>query len=342
MEFCRTEIAELPEVQKFLCRAFGVTADAPFLRTDHLRWKYFDERTDWPGTRSFVLKLDEMIAAHAGVCPITLLTANGPEACFVVIDWAADRNMPGAGLLMSHELCAQFGVRISIGSNEAARLVQRAGHVFEEMYAEIAVFERIVRPFGRALASVSALWKDPLRRVNKLARQVAASAPSTDDWKATRVVAFGDEMLPILRCPPVTVFTPCLRSPELLNYMLRCPASAVAGYQIAYKGTLRGHFLLAEVGGEARIADLSINSDQLEEWAACYALAAEVVESDHLMSHSVSAAGCPQFVRDALTSAGFQLQKTIPVLVANARPLPPQSISPHFNLMDWDAAYLES
>jgi len=51
--------------------------DAPIVRPELMRWKYFEPRPDWDGPRSYVMLRDGHIFAHGCVVPETFRTAHG-------------------------------------------------------------------------------------------------------------------------------------------------------------------------------------------------------------------------------------------------------------------------
>ena len=75
----------------------------------HLEWKYWRERTDWPGPRSFVMARGDEILAHAAIIPGACLSSAQRVRTIQVIDWAARWNATSAG-------CA-LGVTIRSGCN---------------------------------------------------------------------------------------------------------------------------------------------------------------------------------------------------------------------------------
>jgi hypothetical protein len=337
MDLIAAKAADLARVQTFLKTAFGPAAGDEFDSLDHLRWKYLDPRPDWEGSRSFLLTLGDRIAAHACVCPLRL----GTRRCFTVIDWVADPAMPGSGLMMSTELSRRFGIRLGVGDNKEARISPRPEKRYEHFYAEIALVRRVVRPLSRVGNVASALLRDPLRRVKDIVRYTTTTIQPVGDWSAVRVETLPGDLDGLWDNPAASAFTPCWRSAELLNYMLRCPAAAFSAYLLYLKGRIRGHLLLAELLGEARVADVFIDSDDLFEWSSVYALATETVEHKHLSSHTVTAAACPPLIRQAVEQAGFDTFKTTLVVAPEPALLPGADCLPHFNLMDWDAAYLK-
>ena len=78
------------EVIAFLRKIFQAAEDAAFLDPRLMDWKYFEERPDWSGTRSYVLRAGNRIAAHGGIVSTTLLLPQRRVISVQIIDWAAD------------------------------------------------------------------------------------------------------------------------------------------------------------------------------------------------------------------------------------------------------------
>ena len=62
-----------------------------------------------------------------------------------------------------------------------------------------------------------------------------------------------------------------MRSAELMNYWLACPAANMGAYVVRRHGEVAGYFLISVVEHRARIADLWVQTDQLDLWGPVYA-----------------------------------------------------------------------
>src|SRR5579864_3923939 len=120
--FRPTCAADLNKLSEFLARSFGIDSNAPFLSPAVMAWKYWDQRGDWSGPRSYVLEKDGNIVAHAGIWPMTFSSEN-PICGVQMIDWAAAKESPGSGLSLVQKLAAMFDFVYSIGGSEATRKV---------------------------------------------------------------------------------------------------------------------------------------------------------------------------------------------------------------------------
>src|SRR5882672_2144912 len=104
LHFYQTAPADLDAVRALLREVFEAAPDAAFLNEGLLRWKYFMPGPQWEGPRSYALKQDELIKAHCGVWPMNLNFAGRQITCLCFVDWASDRRLPGAGVLLKKKL----------------------------------------------------------------------------------------------------------------------------------------------------------------------------------------------------------------------------------------------
>ena len=158
-------------------------------------------------------------------------------------------------------------------------------------------------------------------------------------WTARPVERFDAQLLNTrLPSSRVKLVLP-LRSPDLLNYMLGCPSVGFSGFLLEKKGMLRGHLLLADLGEEVRIADLLIDSDDVEEWMACYSLAAATARRLHPRAGYLRAMAAPDVLQSAITRAGFTVLGSLTAIVQDKNNVLPRTQLPVLNMMDSDAAY---
>src|SRR4051794_34196950 len=116
----------LPELTEFLLDVFRMGPDAPFVRPEMMRWKYFEPRPDWEGSRSYLMLREGRIFAHGCVVPETFRTAQGRVTSMRVIDWAGGRNVPAAGVLVMRKLAELTDTVLAIGgSADAMRVLPR-------------------------------------------------------------------------------------------------------------------------------------------------------------------------------------------------------------------------
>jgi len=73
----------------FLSETFKHPAGTFFIRPEVLDWKYFQPRSAWKNPRSWIIKSEGQIVAHAGVWPLRIPSSRGIVDCLHAIDWAA-------------------------------------------------------------------------------------------------------------------------------------------------------------------------------------------------------------------------------------------------------------
>jgi hypothetical protein len=332
---------QLLEVRTFLAERFNVSLDADFLEPNHTCWKYFASRPDWGATRSYILRMENgCIGAHACVCPITVWTGEHQVSGYHISDRAGHPKAPGWSFLLTSLLAPKFDVLFAIGGNTQSLRMARADRSVT-YYGTCRQMTRVLRPFRKCAAHKPTSWKTPLHLGRDLLWDVAKPLPAPGSWTAEPVDRF-DGRLPTLdtsRTP--RHFLPMMRTPELLNYMLQCPGAHFRGYLLRSNGAARGHLLLSGKYTEARIADLTLASDEAADWVACYGLAARLASEAYPAAFEVSAAALPPFVQAALRSAGFRHTGDIPVFLADKRNLVSgRPLLTNLNFMDWDGAYL--
>src|SRR5207247_8361739 len=114
-----TRASDLPQLSAFLRAVFRAPPEARFAAEDVLAWKYLRCDPIWEGGLSYVLQKNGGLAAHAGVCPVLFRRPDGQRVkCATVIDWAADRGTPGAGLVVHHEVMRRGEPNLHVGGTE--------------------------------------------------------------------------------------------------------------------------------------------------------------------------------------------------------------------------------
>jgi hypothetical protein len=108
VSFANAAIDQEAELWQFLSGVFGMTEAPPNLRFGAMAWKYFDPHPWWPDGRSYILRTPEGIAAHVCVSPVRFAGNGHTVESGQIIDWAAGRLVPAAGLLICRR-CLELG-----------------------------------------------------------------------------------------------------------------------------------------------------------------------------------------------------------------------------------------
>jgi len=292
-------------------------ADAPALDAALLRWKYWEPGTSWNGSRSFALEQDGSLVAHGSIWPIAGI-AEGVVAANL-LDWAAARMPPGAGISLVRRLADIVPVMVSTGGSTATRAIMpRIGF---KHAGNQNIFVRVLRPWKQHRTRPH----EPLHRAfPRLLRNsswsIALPVPLRG-WGARRVESLDD---------------------PAANHVLRCPAATVSGWSLERHGKPRGYFVLSRVAGQSRIARLRIESEKTADHAAAYAIAAVSAMTDPAACELV-ALSPSQKVNEALDANGFHYRDQRPMFVYDPRKaLPPNAGPLQLDMLDDDMAYLNT
>ena len=315
--FRQTAPGEALRVREFLAGVFGTASDAPSLQPDLIRWKYYDPRPDWPGSRSYVLEKDGAYVAHGCVWPMRF---GATDAC-QIIDWAAVPRSAGAGLLLRREIEKLVPVSVGIGGSEDSRKVMpRAGY---RTVADFRTFVRVLRPLRQFGRRTDPFWMRGAKTARAWAWSLGRLPGIADGWSIETVGRFRPEDLP----------RDAARSHEQLNYLLACPALRVRGHVLRKGGRILGHLLLAEVGGQARIADLQLAERKPDNWAAAVDLATRVA-AENRAALEIVAHSCFEPFSAALRKAGYRERGSQPVFAKGAAVA--TAGQPHITPADYD------
>lgn len=298
---------------RFLRTVFGVSESHRMFQPDVLRWKCFAPHPFWEGSRGYALRYKGEIAAFGCLVPCRFLTGSETVASCNVIDWAASKTVPGAGILLYRHIQSLTGTMINIGGTADARQVlPRIG--FQPL-AEIHHYTRVLRPWRHFRTAGQRDWKSPLRLARdyrQLGRTVEGALLSL---AARRVNSFADVPTEAFPDPSITQQVVCARTSASLKYFMACPAAQVDAYILDRDHTPAGYFLLSRVGRhQCRIADLWIRSADGQEWAAAYGTAAATAQADPRITQVSIAATLP-LQTAALEQAGYRRNHTEPVFV---------------------------
>jgi len=282
-------------------------------QADVLRWKCFAPHPFWEGSRGYALRHKGGIAAFGCVVPLRFLTSAGAAASCNVIDWAASKAVPGAGILLYRHIQELAGAMINIGgSTDAFRVLPSIGF---QTGADRHNYRRVLRPWRYLRRFGQKDWKAPLRLARDyraLARRGAAA--NRRDLEARRLASFDAVTEEVFPDPSIVGRAVCARTAQSLNYFLACPAAHMEAYLLERGHAPAGYFVLSRVGGRCRIADLWIRSADPLDWAAAYLAATDAACADPDLVE-VTAAVCAPFETGALERAGYRRTHAEPVFV---------------------------
>src|SRR5690348_9665529 len=286
----------------FLNEVFKQPVGTFFIRPEVLDWKYFRPRSDWENPRSWIIKYEGRIVAHAGVWPLRIPSSVGIVDCLHAIDWAAAPEFAGAGALLYRNLTHRVPVMLALGgTHHAQRVLPSLGFM---PIGEADVYARSVRPWNQFRGTPSPSARAVARLVRRTVRSLASRA-SHRGWSATAVKAFSDADLKAVSGIPGSRVAFLEPSAAMLNFVLACPGGNCRGFTLSASGKRVGYFILSRPEGQVRVADLRIRSQEPQDWAAAYSVALDLAWEDRLCNEIMSF-GSTELVREALIANGFQ------------------------------------
>lgn len=336
--FETTTREQLPEVRRFLLEGFGRTPASLFERPGYLEWKYYEERPDWRGARSFVLRQNGTIIAHCSICPIALVTPSGRLTAQHSIDWTS--TVPAGGVMIWRSMYAQSDVFFGMNGSPATQRVLAGLKNFRKIGQQDYCL-RVVRPllfsWGRARTGG---WREFLRAGRNLGRLFESWAPVPAGWQLTPVDKFGAEVDQLAQAASFQTFIAPERSAALLNYLLRCPIGQMRGWLLRDgAGKVLGWALVNLLGAEARIGDLWLNSEAPDDWAALVALVARTVAREAPGIGAVAMTAVAPFLKEAAARNNLRVVSSGPVSLHDPRQLLASGLPVNVQAVDGDQAY---
>lgn len=332
----------LAELQQFLLGGFDEPQDAEFASLSVLDWKYFDPVGSFNGPRALLATVDGRIVSCIGVCPTQLVVGNRSEQISAshAIDWLADRKTVSAGLAVYQRSETYSDVQFAIGGTEQALAIKRKlGYTFP---LNAAVYVKVLRPWHRLRpGGADAGWKAALKVARDYARRISSPLPPLRmKLDLRRIRTFGSEIEDITRaCAMSEVHT--LRSPDLLNHLLRYPLRSVSGWLFTEGSRTRGFALLSTAERHrtriGRIVDCFMDHLDQDLWqSALHAL------TNQFDTDSVDIAVCyatTPWMANALEHVGFHQERLSPVSLRDPKHLIPTSASFYLTHLEGDHAY---
>jgi hypothetical protein len=309
----------------------------PHADPGHLHWKYWQERADWAGSRSFVLTDGRHLLAHAAVVPGALHVGDTRVRVIHMIDWAARRDSAGAGIRLARHIQQMSDFVVAVGGSQQTRkILPLMGYA---LFGHVSGFVRTLSPLrilGRPSAS---RWKLLPRMARSLLWSLTAPRGDAAGWRVRRIEADEVERLCAGLAAQGIGRDAFERSPALLRHALACPILPVELYGLEKEGRLGGYFLLSFAPGQARIIDLWMGSHELADWRALVQAAVGRARSKGGLAELVASSGDPR-LSQVLEDCGFHERLSLPVFArASADRAIPEDIM-RIQMLDSDAFYL--
>lgn len=319
-----------------LMRDAGLRADT---HVAHLHWKYWRAREDWSGSRSFVLTNGRELLAHGAVIPGTLEWTTARARVIHMIDWAARRDALGAGIQLMKHVARQADFLLGIGGSQDTLKIMPL-----LQYRPCGTVEGYVRPLS-PLGVLRDSGGSRSKRVPRVARSLfwAATAPRpvVGKWQVRRI---GLEDVGNIWAAPSgrRSAAPVLnRSPALLRHALACPIVPVEFYVLETRGRPGGYFVLSYAPGQARLADLWMESEDPADWRALVHAAVLRAKATSSVVEAVAWSSDP-LLSKVLEQCGFHPRFSLPIYLRSSGTVAMSPNEVRVHMLDNDAFYLHS
>jgi hypothetical protein len=321
-------IEDAPHIIELLTRVFGTGPDAPFVNPALLRWKYWEPRADCSEPRSYVIEKAGQIVAHAGLWPVTVSKGAERRRGVHMIDWAADSQMPGAGVSLLQRLTKSYDFVYSIGGSEMTEtILPRFGF---RVAAAASTFARPLRPWRQALHHQHRDARLPLRLARNLWWSKAPVRARMERWAACEIAADDSGGLAAMAGE---------REGTFLRYLEQCPMIRLFRFQVREDHRPAGFFVLAAGRRQTRLAAAYLEVPTPEGWRAVHQLAQDAARR-HTGTAELAGRTADETSALAAVQAGMRLRGQTRVFLFSKGPhgeRPPLD----FQMWDSDSVFLD-
>jgi hypothetical protein len=334
IDFRPTTPFESAALSDFLTRTLQLHAGASLVAEEHMRWKYWSHRADWPGSRSFTARHDGAIVAHAAAWPVRVGIPGQVVSAAHLIDWAADPEYPGAGIWLLRQIGAKVPLMIATGGSEITqRILPVIGF---RPHGALDWFARPVRPLRQALTSTEGNWRRPARLLRNALWRLWPPLSLPRGWSAQ---SLAPEEVPERLWPrPSRATAVIARDTDFYRYFVDSPSARHVLFGLQKGHELAGYFCLAFAPHVARIVDLWLPSTEVDDWRDGFRTAAFLAARDKDVDE-VSAWASTPLGKEGLSRAGFRLRERSAVsLFGAATTLEGRAL--HVQMIDCDAGFL--
>jgi len=334
LDFRPTSQSDVAALSGFLGRVLRLRAEALLLNPRHMAWKYWTARPDWEGSRSFIAQHGGALVAHVAVWPVRVLLSGQEVTALHAIDWAADRRCPGAGTWLLRQVATKARMMVATGGSEIARGIL-PGIGFRP-HSVLYQFAYPLWPLGQALTTTSRNLKLPARVLRNTFWRLSRPLSPPVGWSA---MPLAPEEVPEGLWPQPSLATAVTaRDAGVYRYFVGSPCAPHMLFGLQKNGELVGYFCLVSAMHAARIADLWLPSNNVEDWCAGFRTAAVVAASGKRV-YEVSAWASTALGKAALSLVGFMMCECATVsLLGDATALEGREL--HLQMLDSDASFL--
>jgi hypothetical protein len=344
-KFVPIEASEQQELVRFLVKSFHAEPDLSSFRPEVIHWKYFSHHPEWKSPRSLAIKQEGQIVAHAGVWPVRFVARCAEVKAIHLIDWAASRSAVGAGVHLLRKVAGLADLLLTIGgSPETRNLLPKLGY---RQLGELRQYARVIRPGRQFETTPRKNWKSPIKFLRDSVRAPRGLPSPPPGWLATRITSFpesgttaiGQAAIGQTTIVEATSFTSSKRTAAGLNHLLNCPAARFSAFQVSDAQRLRGYFVLAQIGGQARVVDIRLDGGDRDSWQAIGALALRSA-AENPETCEIVAASSTELTSDAWLQSGLVQRRTEPIFVYDPRNLVSSGPPLDLSLADGDQCFL--
>jgi hypothetical protein len=330
-----TEQNDLPALAKFLVRVYKFEPSDFHADLRLLEWKYLCPRPGWQGGRSYLLEKDGNIVAHAGVCPVSFRLPTGQTvSSLTMMDWAADSVIPGVGVMLLRKLMGMAPTSFIIGGAPVTR--QIAPRIGFRQAGEALTYAAWLRPW-REFRTRPRTGRTVLRLLHGWVHPVPIRSRLSGRWEFVPVGEFDDSLQPILSGAKLP-WTFCQRTVADLNYLLKCPHLEMGGFLLRRQGRLGGYFIMGKADWEARLLDLVVDSEDVNDWKhACAAVTKAALLDPEVCR--IRALSTVPILSQALAWNGYWCQYKEPIALHDPADVLGQAFPVSFQLFDGDSGY---
>lgn len=325
-----------PEDSAQIVTLFEEVGFHPNCRPQDLHWKYWRERLDWQGTRSFVLTDERRVIAHGSAVPGRIAWGDHRASILQVTDWVASPKSPSAGVSLLTRIGQLADIHVSVGGTQETRQIMPL--IGFRPLCRITGYVRPLRPWRILRSGAKVGWRLAARYLRSALWKARAPAAEVTECRPLRIGARQLARLASVIPRPRAGMAVIERSPAGFAHALACPMVASELYGLELRGTLRGYFLLTFAPGQVRVADLWTESEDPADWRACIQCAVERAMQHEDAVEIVGWASTPE-LSARWRECGFHARTDEPVLIRQRGALEVPSLV-HLQMLDTDAAYL--
>lgn len=309
----------------------------PHTAPEHLRWKYWRERPDWPGSRSFVLTDGEQLLAHGAVIPGTLRWGASQARVIHMIDWAARRDAVGAGVGLMRHIARMTDFLLGVGgSDQTLKIMPLLGY---RSYGTVTGYVRTLSPLPIVQRPTGPAWKLAPRVARSLFWSFSAPKAATAGWRVRRLGV--EEVSQIAEVLPDRSADMALlgRTLEQIGHVLSCPIVPVELHVLEQGGRIGGYFVLSYAPGQARLADLWTDSQDPADWRALVHSAVHRARDRGAVAELAAWSSDPALSR-VFDACGFHARLSLPIYLRSSGEVAGPEKTLRVQMIDNDMFYL--